>query len=199
MPGPHPCCDGDEGEIDDHRPARADAGDEIQCSRRRKHWKIAAAGAAEDYFGRSRGARTFQFHAGVFAGGELVATCRSGDDAGRRSRRLARLATGVSGCKKQILRHQRPGDFAVLAEGMPHTAELAEQTPATVVLFSVNDPPFELTVPGAHNQFNCQAAWAAARVMGVDFASAAESGLGFRGAAPPLAARSRSRRRAVVQ
>jgi len=74
--------------------------------------------------------------------------------------------------KKQIVRHQKAGDFAVLPEGMPHTAEFAEQTAATVILFSVNAPRFELTVPGAHNQFNCQAAWAAARVMGVDFAAA---------------------------
>ena len=68
-----------------------------------------------------------------------------------------------------------------MPEGTSHTAEFVNQTPATVVLFSTKDPHFELRVPGAHNQFNCQAAWAAARVMGVDIASAQNAVRDFEG------------------
>jgi UDP-N-acetylmuramoylalanine--D-glutamate ligase len=71
--------------------------------------------------------------------------------------------------KKQIFKHQTAGDIAVLPERGPHTAELINLTPARVVLFNTGGRPFELLVPGSHNQFNCRAAWAAAQALGVSF------------------------------
>jgi UDP-N-acetylmuramoylalanine--D-glutamate ligase len=71
--------------------------------------------------------------------------------------------------KKQILKHQKPQDIAVLPEGMPHTPDLINLTPGRVILFNTHGRPFELRVPGWHNQFNCRAAWAAAQALGVSF------------------------------
>ena len=83
--------------------------------------------------------------------------------------------------KKQILRHQREGDVAVLAEGGPHTSEMIATTRARVVLYGKRGRAFDLKVPGAHNQFNCQAAWAAAEVLGVDFEAAQNAVRDFAG------------------
>jgi UDP-N-acetylmuramoylalanine--D-glutamate ligase len=77
--------------------------------------------------------------------------------------------------KKVILKHQKPGDVAVLAGDGEHTSDLAALTRGRVVLFGVDGPPFKLNVPGRHNQFNCQAAWTAAREMGVTFAQAQDA------------------------
>lgn len=74
--------------------------------------------------------------------------------------------------KRLIVRHQKPGDVAVLAEGGEHTEELRRLTRGRVVTFSTDGRPFELNVPGWHNQFNCQAAWTAARELGVTFDAA---------------------------
>jgi UDP-N-acetylmuramoylalanine--D-glutamate ligase len=72
--------------------------------------------------------------------------------------------------KKLIVKHQRSGDVAVLAAGGEHTAELRTLTRGRVVTFSADgSEKFELKIPGWHNQFNCQAAWTAAREMGVTF------------------------------
>lgn len=72
--------------------------------------------------------------------------------------------------KMQILRHQTPRDFAILPEGGTHMTELIGATNAKIILYgSGKGPQFDLTVPGAHNQFNCQAAWNAANVLGIDF------------------------------
>src|SRR5687767_12866741 len=72
--------------------------------------------------------------------------------------------------KKLIVRHQRAGDVAVLAEGGEHTDELRTLTRGRVVTFSTDArEKFELKIPGWHNQFNCQAAWTAARELGVTF------------------------------
>ena len=72
--------------------------------------------------------------------------------------------------KRLIVKHQEPGDIAVLAEGGEHTAELAALTRGRVVTFSTDSKErFHLNVPGWHNQFNCQAAWTAARELGVTF------------------------------
>jgi UDP-N-acetylmuramoylalanine--D-glutamate ligase len=83
--------------------------------------------------------------------------------------------------KKQILRHQTHADFAVLPEGMPNTAELTTATRGQVILYHTRGRPFELKVPGAHNQFNCRAAWAAAQVLGVSFDAAQEAVRDFAG------------------
>jgi UDP-N-acetylmuramoylalanine--D-glutamate ligase len=72
--------------------------------------------------------------------------------------------------KQLIVRHQRAGDVAVLAEGGDHTDELRGLTRGRVVTFSTDaKEKFELKIPGWHNQFNCQAAWTAARELGVSF------------------------------
>ena len=61
--------------------------------------------------------------------------------------------------KRNILRFQNSTDFAVLAE----SSELARSTPASIVRYGLeNRRPFELPVPGVHNQLNAQAAFAAA-------------------------------------
>jgi UDP-N-acetylmuramoylalanine--D-glutamate ligase len=75
--------------------------------------------------------------------------------------------------KKLIVKHQRGGDVAVLAEGGEHTDELRALTRGRVVTFSTDArEKFELKIPGWHNQFNCQAAWSAARELGVTFEEA---------------------------
>ena len=72
--------------------------------------------------------------------------------------------------KTLIVRHQKPGDVAVLAEGGEHTDGLRALTRGRVVTFSTDArEKFELKIPGWHNQFNCQAAWTAARELGVTF------------------------------
>jgi len=71
--------------------------------------------------------------------------------------------------KRLIVRYQKRSDVAVLAENSPHTAAMMTMTPARIILYPTHNLHFELTVPGAHNQFNCQAAWAAAEALGVRF------------------------------
>jgi UDP-N-acetylmuramoylalanine--D-glutamate ligase len=84
--------------------------------------------------------------------------------------------------KKLIVKHQKPGDIAVLPENSPHTADMMTMTQARVVLYpGVRPRRFELTVPGAHNQFNCQAAWAAAEALGVHFDDAQRAVRDFTG------------------
>jgi UDP-N-acetylmuramoylalanine--D-glutamate ligase len=70
--------------------------------------------------------------------------------------------------KSNIVRFQRPDDIAVLNAEDPGSLAFASQTPAHIVRFGVTDrKPFELLVPGRHNQSNAQAAWAAASQLGV--------------------------------
>jgi UDP-N-acetylmuramoylalanine--D-glutamate ligase len=70
--------------------------------------------------------------------------------------------------KSNIVRFQRPDDIAILNAEDPGSLALAAQTPARVVRFGISDrKPFELLVPGRHNQSNAQAAWAAASQLGV--------------------------------
>ena len=83
--------------------------------------------------------------------------------------------------KKQLLKHQGGDDIAVLPEGQPHTAELAGVTRARVIYYGLKGRRFELTIPGWHNQFNCQAAFAAAAAMGVTFEQAQEAVRDFPG------------------
>jgi UDP-N-acetylmuramoylalanine--D-glutamate ligase len=83
--------------------------------------------------------------------------------------------------KKLIVRHQRPGDYAVLAESTPHTDELAQTTRAKVVRFNATGRRFDLLVPGEHNQFNSQAAFTAASIFGVTWQEAQDALKDFRG------------------
>ena len=81
--------------------------------------------------------------------------------------------------KKLILKHQKPDDLAVLSES---SRELAGLTRARVVFYGgAGARQFELIIPGKHNQFNCQAAWAAGRGMGVNFDAAQEAVRDFPG------------------
>ena len=83
--------------------------------------------------------------------------------------------------KKQLLRHQGADDIAVLPEGQPHTADLASVTPGRVVYYDLKGKRFDLAIPGWHNQFNCQAAFAAANALGVSFEQAQEAVRDFPG------------------
>lgn len=75
--------------------------------------------------------------------------------------------------KKVLLRFQKPGDFAVLDETNEVAKRFAEATAAQVVWYGLHGrKQFELALPGRHNQFNAQAAFAAAGVMGVTFEDA---------------------------
>jgi UDP-N-acetylmuramoylalanine--D-glutamate ligase len=84
--------------------------------------------------------------------------------------------------KSNIVRFQRPDDIAVLNAEDPGSLAFAARTPAHVVQFGVNHrKPFELIVPGRHNQSNAQAAWAAASQLGVSRDDAEAALREFRG------------------
>ena len=70
--------------------------------------------------------------------------------------------------KKNIVRFQRPDDVAVVNEEDAGSAEFVGLTQGRVVRYGlVGRRPFELVLPGRHNQSNAQGAFAAAAVMGV--------------------------------
>lgn len=70
--------------------------------------------------------------------------------------------------KRNLLRFQRPDDYAVVNEDDEVARQLADATPGKVVRFGLRDRrPFELKIPGRHNQLNAQGAFAAAGVLGV--------------------------------
>jgi len=75
--------------------------------------------------------------------------------------------------KMNISRYQQPGDVLILNAACKALAGWADGGPGRTKFFSPDDEPFELAIPGAHNQANAQAAWAAARQFGVDRATAA--------------------------
>jgi UDP-N-acetylmuramoylalanine--D-glutamate ligase len=73
--------------------------------------------------------------------------------------------------KRTIVEFQRPDDFACLNEECDLSRSFA--TAGTVVRFGTRGrKPFELTIPGPHNQLNAQAAFAAAGVLGVSWDAA---------------------------
>ena len=70
--------------------------------------------------------------------------------------------------KRAIVEFQTAEDFAVLGEDGGDSGRFAEQTAARVLPFGLNGrEPFALKVPGQHNQFNAQAAFTAASVLGI--------------------------------
>jgi UDP-N-acetylmuramoylalanine--D-glutamate ligase len=84
--------------------------------------------------------------------------------------------------KKNIVRFQKPEHVAVLNENDPHSHAFARETKARVVRFGSKDhPPFELSVVGVHNQTNAQAAFVAARELGVAREAASSALREFRG------------------
>jgi UDP-N-acetylmuramoylalanine--D-glutamate ligase len=84
--------------------------------------------------------------------------------------------------KKNIVRFQRPDDFAVLCAEDAGSISFAGATRARVVPYGVGGrKPFELRVPGRHNQLNAQGAFAAAELLGVGWESAQAALRDFRG------------------
>ena len=84
--------------------------------------------------------------------------------------------------KRNLVRFQRPDNFAVLNEESPVAMELARATPARVVPYGLaGRRPFELVLPGRHNQLNAQGAFAAANVLGVTWDEAQAALRDFRG------------------
>jgi UDP-N-acetylmuramoylalanine--D-glutamate ligase len=79
--------------------------------------------------------------------------------------------------KKNIIRFQRPDDFAVLNAQDPASIAWARETAARVIYFTTEPTtehrePFELLIPGQHNQSNAHAAFAAASLMGITLSEA---------------------------
>jgi len=75
--------------------------------------------------------------------------------------------------KKNIFRFQGCGDVLVLNAACPDLADWKAPAPARTEFFNPADAPFDLAVPGPHNQANAQAAWAVARQFGIDRDTAA--------------------------
>ncbi len=75
--------------------------------------------------------------------------------------------------KRVILEFQRRDDYAIINEADEKSITLAEWTPAKVEFFGTHArKQFHLSLPGAHNQVNAQAAFAAAHCLGITFAEA---------------------------
>lgn len=70
--------------------------------------------------------------------------------------------------KKNIFRFQKGDDVLLLNRDCKALSDWSKQAPARVEFFDPGAEPFELTVPGRHNQANAQAAWSAAIQLGVD-------------------------------
>jgi len=84
--------------------------------------------------------------------------------------------------KKNILRFQKPDDWAILNGRDPGAAALATECHGQVVQYGLDESrPFNLQIPGAHNQINAQGAFAAAQIAGVDWAAAQDVLGKFRG------------------
>ena len=84
--------------------------------------------------------------------------------------------------KKNLVRFQRPDNFAALNEESPAAMAFAQETAARVVPFGLKGRrPFELLLPGRHNQLNAQGAFAAASLLGVTWWEAQEAVREFRG------------------
>lgn len=78
--------------------------------------------------------------------------------------------------KKNLVRFQKSSDFSVLGEDDPVSKSFADATDAKIVWYGVKDrKPFWLKLPGAHNQLNAQAAFAAAAVLGVSWEQAQDA------------------------
>jgi UDP-N-acetylmuramoylalanine--D-glutamate ligase len=77
--------------------------------------------------------------------------------------------------KMNLFAFQGPADTLVLNADCPATRNWAKAARGRVVFFSAGDDPFELAVPGGHNQANAQAAWQACRALGVDRPTASQA------------------------
>jgi UDP-N-acetylmuramoylalanine--D-glutamate ligase len=80
-----------------------------------------------------------------------------------------------------LLEFQGKDDVAVLNETCPKSMELAATAPGRVIKFGIARRwPFEIKVPGVHNQLNAQGAYAAAAALGVTWEDAQAALLAFR-------------------
>ncbi|MCC6423130.1 MAG: UDP-N-acetylmuramoyl-L-alanine--D-glutamate ligase [Phycisphaerales bacterium] len=78
--------------------------------------------------------------------------------------------------KRTIVQFQRVDDVAILNGNDPGAKELATAGRGKVICFGgAESRPFELTLPGSHNQSNAQAAYSAASVLGISWDEAQES------------------------
>jgi UDP-N-acetylmuramoylalanine--D-glutamate ligase len=75
--------------------------------------------------------------------------------------------------KKNLFRFQAPQDVLILNRNDDALQSWADEAPGQVDWFDATDEPFDLGVPGEHNQANAQAAWAVGRAMGVSREDAA--------------------------
>ncbi len=83
--------------------------------------------------------------------------------------------------KKNIFRFQCPDDVLIVNRNDSEVASWTDQAPGRTDTFSAVDEPFDLNVPGLHNQANAQAAWSVARQFDVPRTVAAEALSGFVG------------------
>ena len=83
--------------------------------------------------------------------------------------------------KKNIFAFQGREDVLVLNSADKALISWAADAPGRIEMFDPGGEAFELIVPGAHNQANAQAAWAAARQLGIDRETAAEALRAFTG------------------
>jgi len=84
--------------------------------------------------------------------------------------------------KQNIVRFQKPGDFAVLNSENPAARSFGQATRAQVKWFSsTTHPRFSLKLAGEHNQLNAQAAFTAAQIFDIDWPFAQASIVNFNG------------------
>jgi UDP-N-acetylmuramoylalanine--D-glutamate ligase len=80
---------------------------------------------------------------------------------------------GYVSAKKNILRFQKPDDVAILCAEDTGASDLAAEAVGRVITYSIAGcRPFELRIPGRHNQLNAQGAFAAAHCAGVTWEEA---------------------------
>jgi UDP-N-acetylmuramoylalanine--D-glutamate ligase len=78
--------------------------------------------------------------------------------------------------KRIIVQFQRTGDVAILNENDAGAKELSTAGGGKVIGFGGPESrPFELALPGSHNQSNAQAAYSAASTLGISWEEAQES------------------------
>ncbi|MGE5609214.1 MAG: UDP-N-acetylmuramoyl-L-alanine--D-glutamate ligase [Bacillota bacterium] len=89
--------------------------------------------------------------------------------------------------KKNMLRYQRAEDYAVLNENCRDLEQFTHATPGKVLLFGIaKRKPFEIRLPGKHNQLDAQAAFAAAGIFDVSWQEAQDAIRNFCGLAHRL-------------
>ncbi len=83
--------------------------------------------------------------------------------------------------KKNIFRFQGADDVLIVPADDADVGPWADEAPGRAVRFDVDGEPFELRVPGRHNQTNAQAAWAIGSELGVPRDAAAAALVEFTG------------------